>query len=798
MSAYSGPSHSDLAPNENEIWKFITFWFHHVMRGVVEIGWMDPAGKGLTHFRQFDIGDEELLKVAIAENSVPGQSMYFRASTVAARETGYTTDSDFVQAPGIWGDLDTPEQVEQARNVKTLIRPNAYCLTGRVPHTRVQSYVRLEEPLVNPDMVRSLNRRFHALYGGDSSVVNPSRLMRLPGTIAWPWKAGRNVELTQLVMPNDNRPSVYPVAMIAAQLPQETQPETPKPASQEGARATLNTVSETIRLIRAGHHWHDNMVRVVAHWAGRGWSNAEILAAAESFTLPGYTPRQTAAEVGKALEGARRKWGLQDEDRALGPDGPASPFEGGVYDPWDVLVPPAFPIEALPPILRDYAERRADITGADIAGVAWSAISACSAAIDGRTRLRMRRHDTWSVPPALWVALVGRSSAKKTPAIRAGWHALESRQAVILRAYADQLARWKALPKEDQKTASPPPPPLRFVTHDATIESIQEILGNQSRGLGVLRDEIAGFIGQMEKYTAGRGGAADRAFYLQAFDGGPYVSDRIGRGITPIDNLLVTICGGIQPDRLKQFRDLADDGMWQRFVPIVVKSSGLGIDEADGKEEAAYQAALGRMVDCQVMQCVFSDPAHAIRERLEREIWQFEQAEPLGPRFASFCGKLPGVFGRLALVLHMLQADGIAPHVVAENAAKQARTLILQCVVPHAARVYLEMESGAAGPDNLPQAAAGYVLSAHLDRLRASDLTRNVRSYRGMSLAEVQRAVSPLVAGGWLSPEKELPSSNCWLVNPLVHEKFADRTRTEQARRADVRRLILEDDGEAE
>ncbi len=80
---------------------------------------------------------------------------------------------------------------------------------------------------------------------------------------------------------------------------------------------------------------------------------------------------------------------------------------------------------------------------------------------------------------------------------------------------------------------------------------MQNILGSQHRGVAQLRDEFAGFIGQMDKYTHGRGSALDRAFYLKGWDGGPFTVDRQGRGFVDIENLHIVLCGGIQPDRLR-------------------------------------------------------------------------------------------------------------------------------------------------------------------------------------------------------------------------------------------------------
>jgi hypothetical protein len=60
---------------------------------------------------------------------------------------------------------------------------------------------------------------------------------------------------------------------------------------------------------------------------------------------------------------------------------------------------------------------------------------------------------------------------------------------------------------------------------------------------------LAGLIGAMDKYSGpGNGGAADRAFWLQAYNGGSHVVDRVARGTVAINNLLATVCGAIQPD----------------------------------------------------------------------------------------------------------------------------------------------------------------------------------------------------------------------------------------------------------
>ena len=465
-----------------------------------------------------------------------------------------------------------------------------------------------------------------------------------------------------------------------------------------------------------------------------------------------------------------------------------------VSDPWNTLRPVAFPMEALPDPLAEFVENRARIIGADPCAIAWTCISACSAAIDGRIRLQMKRHDIWLVPPAIWVALIGLPSTKKSPIIDAAWAPLNKAQGADMRAYQIRLATWKSMPKKQRAETPEPEMGRRLITHDATMEALQEILSKQDRGIGVLRDELAGWIGSMEKYAPGKGGAADRAFALQSYNGGNHVVDRVMRGMTPINNLLATICGGIQPDRLRQFTDLTDDGLLQRFVLMIVAPSGMGEDEEDTRA-SGYANVIERLLMLPPdLRLQLSDEAHVIREAVQRRAYNLEQSEVLGARFIGFCGKIIGLWGRLALVLHLITGEADKP--VSAPTATAAQLLIFKSVLPNAARVYAAM--GGAGADlEATQSIAGYILTKRLARIVMSDLTSNVRVCRHKDAETVRKLLSPLEAGGWLRPEKEWQPT-AWAVAPQVHHQFAAQAEKETARRAAVRALITGKEDEDE
>ena len=111
------------------------------------------------------------------------------------------------------------------------------------------------------------------------------------------------------------------------------------------------------------------------------------------------------------------------------------------------------------------------------------------------------------------------------------------------------------------------PPRPRLVAMDATMEELQHLLAGQPRGLLYVRDELTGWFGNHDRY-GGNGG--DRAFFLEAWNGGSYTVDRVKHRGHPvrISRMALGIFGGMQPDRLREALAGADDGLAARFVYI--------------------------------------------------------------------------------------------------------------------------------------------------------------------------------------------------------------------------------------
>ncbi|WP_375618949.1 DUF3987 domain-containing protein, partial [Bartonella sp. AC134YNZD] len=109
------------------------------------------------------------------------------------------------------------------------------------------------------------------------------------------------------------------------------------------------------------------------------------------------------------------------------------------------------------------------------------------------------------------------------------------------------------------------------MVNDVTVEKLGELLKDPPRGLLMVRDELAGFLANLERKEY----QSDRAFYLTAFNGDDqFTYDRIERGTIFIPHVTLSMIGGIQPSRLIPLiqvinRGINDDGLLQRFQMLV-------------------------------------------------------------------------------------------------------------------------------------------------------------------------------------------------------------------------------------
>ena len=139
------------------------------------------------------------------------------------------TDADIVGSFFHWADAD---DAQAADNIRGFVgpRPTFYVLTGTMPSPRPHVYWELEEPTLNLAAWNATQKAIAATLKTDASVVNPSRIMRIAGTVNWPkpkkLAKGYIEEVTTLnIHDEDERPLVSSERMTRAFVPKPVVPD---------------------------------------------------------------------------------------------------------------------------------------------------------------------------------------------------------------------------------------------------------------------------------------------------------------------------------------------------------------------------------------------------------------------------------------------------------------------------------------------------------------------------------------------------------------------------------------------
>ncbi|MCA3643621.1 MAG: AAA family ATPase [Methylobacterium sp.] len=325
--------------------------FDGAIDGLVELAWTDPVTGSLRNAQMFGTDQlEELIERAVELNRVERCNVYVgaalrRPGTALAKRAA---DGDFHSAPFAWADIDLDRVDAAIRMTKAAGMPATMTVvTGRHPHTRAQFWWRLVDAERDGAAIKALCAQLALALGGDSTVSNPGRVLRLGGSIAWPLKAGRIVEATEVHIPEDDRPPAYwasalaqafaasaPLLQAAPALSEPSAPpDTPSRPKPLDLPIGSLSVEATLAAIQRNDHWHHNAVRLVGNWVARGLSNAEILAFAPALTIGNapdgrtYTVDQTRLDLNAMITGARRKWNLPNPAVTIEDKLPPPPIE---------------------------------------------------------------------------------------------------------------------------------------------------------------------------------------------------------------------------------------------------------------------------------------------------------------------------------------------------------------------------------------------------------------------------------------------------------------------------------------
>ncbi len=488
-------------------------------------------------------------------------------------------------------------------------------------------------------------------------------------------------------------------------------------------------------------------------------------------------------------------------------------------DLWAPLAPVAeLPTALLPHTLDQFARSLPRVFSPAALGAA--ALAVCSIAASHRVRISI--NPTWIEPFLLWVGLYGASSSAKSPTIKAAMRPLNAAQAKILEEHQAALKTWErqreAAKKSGEAFDDPQPTLTRYVTQNATIEAVSELLKDNDHGIGFVHDELSALIAAMEGPYRERG-ASSRGDWLALYDGGVHSVDRIQRGTVFIKNFAATFLGGITTDKLSRtIRESAADGLLSRlsFVQVPSLPPSDELDAIDLQTYRCYEALVTRLLNNRPPREMLVPLASGAREILgaAKKRWQTEAeayAERL-PRYAERLGKLVGVAARTALGFAIIEEaenpGGAGPTFREFNPPEGVTSdqMDRACrYVDYQARHDFALYWQAIGEGDVPvvtaaKTVASFILHSGVTEFQLGEVTRRAREWRHIRSAEQFAGLSLLDQLAWIRPTIDPPyvggqfiRGTVWLVNPRVHERYRDRAEALKRVAAQVRERILED-----
>jgi hypothetical protein len=374
-----------------------------------------------------------------------------------------------------------------------------------------------------------------------------------------------------------------------------------------------------------------------------------------------------------------------------------------------------FPVEALPPVVRELVEAAAAAIGCDPALVALPALATVAGAIGNSRAVVLKKG--WAEPSCLWAATVAESGSHKSPAFAAATKPLlsiqfdlyDEFQAAML-AHNNAVSKRASMPKAEREATEGPEPPEKpptFVTSDTTIEALGELMRDSPRGVLVARDELDGWFQSFVRYK-GKGGGNDRAAWLELHRAGELIVERLTRsqGRLAVRRALASVVGTIQPGVLSRAldRDALQAGLGAWFLLAMPPPRKRRWTEAELADDVAerYEKLLRSLLNLQLANPSKRKP-HYLGLSLQAkarwlsffEEWSDAQQTAEGEIRAAF-SKLEAYATRLALVHHVVTVaasdEGGTPAV--REGSMEAGILLAKWFAREAERIYMMLSEG--------------------------------------------------------------------------------------------------------
>lgn len=240
------------------------------------------------------------------------------------------------------------------------------------------------------------------------------------------------------------------------------------------------------------------------------------------------------------------------------------------YSPADISIDQSeliFPIDIFPSDIQRYMLECHRTLNSSIDYMGCSMMWLLSIIIGNSIKIQVKRG--WVESGILWMAIVGRPGVGKTPNINNIIFPLQKANNNEIKQYIKRLDAYREYMDKDKKEREGEeqlrkPIKTQFIASDITLEALVELHEENKNAVGVFKDELAGWLKDMNKYRAG----SDLEFWLSSWSNKGVALNRKTSKSSFVESPVIPILGGIQPGILNQFytEENKDNGFIDRIL----------------------------------------------------------------------------------------------------------------------------------------------------------------------------------------------------------------------------------------
>ena len=209
-----------------------------------------------------------------------------------------------------------------------------------------------------------------------------------------------------------------------------------------------------------------------------------------------------------------------------------------------------FPLDIFPEQIQHYIKECAEKLQMNVDYMGCSLLWLISVIVGNTFEVEVKAG--WKEKATIWLALVGQAGIGKTPSIDRMIFPLQKINNREIKKYIEARREFDEFNKLSKKEIKDTygefykveePKKTQFIVNDITLEALVDMHQQSDNSVGVFKDELAGWLKDMNKYRAG----SDLEFWLSTWSGKSVNVNRMTRAGSFVDKPFIPVLGGIQP-----------------------------------------------------------------------------------------------------------------------------------------------------------------------------------------------------------------------------------------------------------